>query len=164
MHSHCHGKAQTIPRAMTFACKDSAASEWCRREQLEPSAPALLAHVIICRDAWINDASEESLRVLPRLYCTFPKKAPSKSSESAERMREYLEWRHPRIDLNLLQLAVIFDRKDCVRYLWRPVFTREENYRGKFVVLSITRLYPMCVQLSFKCRKIICSLVVRYEH
>ena len=101
--------------------------------QLECSSPAELAGLILGQDLWTSIDGKDVHQALPdtgnehrgtRLY---------ESRNSEERWRELLEWRHPRIDLNLLQLAVIFDRKECVAYLWKPIFTREENYRGKFL-------------------------------
>jgi len=126
--------------------------EWCRREQLEYSSPALLARLIICQDVRTTSANMDVFQVLVRLSKKRRSARPPHPWDPAERWREFVEWRHPRIDLNLLQLAVIFDRKDCVEYLWRPVFTREENYRGKF-----DRYSPLHGHIRFKCCWISCT-------
>jgi len=99
-------------------------------EQLEHSTPALLAGLIICQDVWTRIDGKHFLQALRHMCEEQQSARPPMPWDPVERWSELLEWRHPRIDLNLLQLAVVFDRKECVKYLWRPVFKREENYRG----------------------------------
>jgi len=110
---------------------------WARQQknstqQSEQSTPGLLAEQIIHQDAGTRMSISEAFQELRHVRWVHPNTSPPFLSDPVERWRELLDWRHPRIDLNLLQLAVIFDRKEYVEYLWTPTFTREENYRGKW--------------------------------
>ena len=137
-------------------CDPAKVLDWCRREQLEYSTPAALLHYMLCwRELVQTDlVPEENRRVLDK----YQRKPLPKPSDPVEQWRELLEWRHPRMDLNLLQLAVIFNVPCCMPYLGQPIFMRAEGYRGRTVPSACSswfgiRLLSIHVEysLSFSC-------------
>ena len=121
-----------------LACDPARELDWCRREQLEYSTPARLAHLMFCwkelTPAVRNELPQQSSRHVDEVQ----RMPLPKLSDPEERWQELLEWRHPRVDLNLLQLAVILNAPFCINYLSDPVFMDADNYRGEaFSVPSV---------------------------
>jgi len=100
-------------------------------QQLECSDTAHLAALVICKSEWTRILKRVGDRALRDMGWERRDTGHYMPRDCAA-WSDLLEWRHPRIDLNLLQLAVIFDNSYFVEYLWTPIFAREENYRGKF--------------------------------